>query len=52
VKRLNPDEEIQTFPLIVFGLALLDLARFGGIWIRLGFSLEARTGLRARRARA
>ena len=37
LKRLDPDKEIQAFPLVVLGQAWLDLARFGSIWIRLGF---------------
>ena len=37
--RLDSDKEIQAFPLVGFGWAWLDLAQFGPIWIRLGFSL-------------
>jgi hypothetical protein len=38
--RLDSDKEIQAFPLVGFGRALLDLAQFGLIWIPLGFSLD------------
>jgi hypothetical protein len=38
--RLVSDKEIQAFPLIIFGLAWLDLAQFGPIWMGLGFSLD------------
>jgi hypothetical protein len=36
LETLNSAKEIQGFPLIVFGRAWLDLARFGKIWLWLG----------------
>ena len=40
LKRLDSAKEIQAFPLIFLGRALLDFAQFDLIWIRLGISLD------------
>jgi hypothetical protein len=32
---LDSDKQIQAFPLVGFGRALLDLAQFGSIWLNL-----------------